>query len=94
MFNKFVNFDFFFTKLLGIDPCEKRINSLWWACLTTFFMACSRLEAMAIYVVKQACGNDIMACVYIHSQVIVHTARSDPILFHIYKLVRQIYLKF
>jgi hypothetical protein len=27
-------------------------------------MACSKLGAMAIYVVKQACGNDIMACVY------------------------------
>ena len=23
------------------------------------FMACSKLEAMAIYVVKQACGHDI-----------------------------------
>ena len=30
-----------------------------------FFMACSKHEAMAIYVVKQACGNDIMACVYL-----------------------------
>ena len=28
-----------------------------------FFMAYSKLEAMAIYVVKQACGNDIMASV-------------------------------
>ena len=27
-------------------------------------MACSKLEAMAIYVVKQACGNDKLACVY------------------------------
>ena len=27
-------------------------------------MAGSKLEAMAIYVVKQACGNDIMASVY------------------------------
>ena len=26
MLNNFVNFDFFFTKLSGIDPCEKRIN--------------------------------------------------------------------
>ena len=31
----------------------------------TFFMACSKLEAMAIYVVNQACGNDIMPAVYI-----------------------------
>ena len=28
------------------------------------FMACSKLEAMAIYLVKQACGNDKRACVY------------------------------
>ena len=27
-------------------------------------MACSKLEAMAIYLVKQACGNDKRACVY------------------------------
>ena len=31
----------------------------------TFFMACSKLEAMTIYVVNQACGNDIMPAVYI-----------------------------
>ena len=30
-----------------------------------FYMACSKLEAMAIYLVKQACGNDKLACVYI-----------------------------
>ena len=30
-----------------------------------FFMACIKHEVMAIYVVKQACGNDIMASVYI-----------------------------
>jgi hypothetical protein len=28
-------------------------------------MACSKLEAIAIYVVKQECGNDILACVYV-----------------------------
>ena len=28
-------------------------------------MACSKLEAMATYLVKQACGNDKLACVYI-----------------------------
>jgi hypothetical protein len=27
-------------------------------------MPCSKLEAMAIYVVNQACGNDIMLAVY------------------------------
>ena len=34
-----------------------------WAYLPQFLMACSKLEAMAIYVVKQACGNDILASV-------------------------------
>ena len=43
-------------KLSGID--EKRIDKL-----ATFFMACSKLEAMAIYAVNQACGNDIMPAV-------------------------------
>ena len=28
-------------------------------------MACSKLEAAAIYLVKQACGNDKRACVYL-----------------------------
>ena len=28
------------------------------------FPACSKLEAMAINLVKQACGNDILASVY------------------------------
>jgi hypothetical protein len=28
MLNNFVNFESFFTKLLGIDPYEKRINRL------------------------------------------------------------------
>ena len=57
--NNFVNCDFF-TKLSGIDPCEKRINTYTsWACLVTFFMVCSKLESKAIYVVKQGCGHDI-----------------------------------
>ena len=30
-----------------------------------FFMACSKLEAMAIYLGKQACGNDKLASVYV-----------------------------
>ena len=54
MLNNFVNFDFFFTNLSGIDPCEKRID-------IPFFRACSKLEALAIYLVKQACGNDKLA---------------------------------
>ena len=28
------------------------------------FMACSKFQTMAIYVVKQACGNEIMPSVY------------------------------
>ena len=50
MLNNVVNFDFLFTKLSGIDSCEKHINI--------------ELETMAIYLVKQACGNDKLACVY------------------------------
>ena len=30
------------------------------------FMACSKLEAMAIYVVKQACDNEIMPSLYVY----------------------------
>ena len=53
-----------FAKLSGIDPCKKYITILGrCACLATFFMACSKLEAMAIYVVNQACGNDTMPAV-------------------------------
>ena len=63
MLNNFVNFEYFFTKLSGIYPCEKRINRLGGYAWRNFFKACSKHEAMAIYVVKQACGNDIMVCV-------------------------------
>ena len=68
MLNNFVNFDFSFTKLSGIDPCEKRFNIPGEHAWRHLFMACSKLEAMVIYVVKQACGNDIMASVYILRQ--------------------------
>ena len=64
MLNNFANFDFLFTKLLGIDPCEERINipggHAW---RHVIIMACSKLEVMAIYLVKQAYGNDKLACV-------------------------------
>ena len=56
---------FFFTKLSEIDPCEKRIDMLGGHAWRHIFMACSKLEAMAIYVVKQACGNEIMPSVYL-----------------------------
>ena len=46
-----------------IDPCEKRIDCPG-SMLGNMFMACSKLEAMAIYLVKQACGNDKQASVY------------------------------
>ena len=65
MLNNFVNFDFSFTKLSGIYPCEKRNNRLGEHAWRNFFMDCTKHEVMAIYVVKQACGNDRMACVYI-----------------------------
>ena len=59
-----ISCEFFFTKLSGIDPCEKCIYKLGGHACRHFFMACSKLVAMAIYVVKQACGNDILASVY------------------------------
>ena len=62
--NNFDNFDFFFTKLSEIDPCEKRIDMLVGHAWRHIFMACSKLGAMATYVVKQACGNEIMPSVY------------------------------
>jgi hypothetical protein len=37
-----------------IDPCEKRVNILGGQHWRNFFMACSKLVTMAIYVVKQA----------------------------------------
>ena len=62
--NNFVNFDFDVTKLSGIDPYEKRIDYPGGHAWEHVFMACSKLVAMAIYLVKQACGNDKRACVY------------------------------
>ena len=53
-FNKLVTFDFLFTKLSAIDPCEKHINIPGGHACRQFFMACSKLEAMAIYLVKLA----------------------------------------
>ena len=53
-----------FTKLSGIDPYEKRIDYPGWHAWGHVFMACSKLEAMVIYLVKQAYGNDKRACVY------------------------------
>ena len=64
MLNNFDNFDSFFTKLSEIDPCEKCIDMLGGHAWRHIFMACSKLEAMAINVVKQACGNEIMPSVY------------------------------
>ena len=61
MLYNFVNFDFLFTKLSGIEPYEKRIDIPGGHAWRHFFMACSKLVAMAIYVVKQACGHDIRA---------------------------------
>ena len=64
MMNNFVNFDHFFNKLSGIDPYEKCIDHLGGHAWGHVFMAHSKLEAMVIYLVKQACGNDKWACVY------------------------------
>ena len=58
MLNNFVSFEFFFTKLSWIDPCEKHNNILGGHAWQKLFRACSKLEAMAIYVVKSANAND------------------------------------
>ena len=50
-------------KISGIDPCEKCINVPGGHAWRHVFMACSKLEAMAIYLVKQVCGNDKRASV-------------------------------
>ena len=63
MLNNFVNLIFFSTKLTGIDSCEKRIDMLGGHAWRHISMPCSKLGAMAIYVVKQACGNEIMPSV-------------------------------
>ena len=59
MLNNFVNFELFFTKLLGIDSHDKRIISPGEHAWHHVFMACSKLETKAIYLAKQANGNDI-----------------------------------
>ncbi len=46
-----------------MDPYEKFNNVPGGHTWQQAFMACSKLEAMAIYLVKQACGNDILASV-------------------------------
>ena len=63
MLNNFVNFNFLFTKLPEIDPCEECIDMLGGHAWQHIFMACSKLEAMAIYVVKQTCGNEVLPSV-------------------------------
>ena len=64
--------------LLGFDPCEKRINILGGHAWRHFFMACSKLEATAIYLVKKACGNDKLACVYKKSCPKIAKLQSPP----------------
>jgi hypothetical protein len=63
MLNNFVSLFFFFTKLSGIDPCEKCIIKIGGHDWRLFLLACSKHEAMAIYVVKSANANDIMPSV-------------------------------
>ena len=80
----------FFTKLSGIDPCEKRINisliNIDGHAWQHFFMTCSKLDAMAIYLVKQACGNDILEFVYVqyilHSDIQKLNIENKPIMKH------------
>ena len=59
MLNNFVSCELFFNKRSGIDPCGKCINIIGGHAWRHFIMACSKLEAIAIYAVKQAFGHDI-----------------------------------
>ena len=70
--NNFVNFEFFFTKLSGIYSCINCVSILGGHAWRNFFMDCSKLEAMAVYVVKQACGNDTMASVQCMYEICLH----------------------
>ena len=58
-----VNFKCIYTKLSGIDTCEKGNNILSGHAYRHLFMACSKLEAMVIKIVNQACVKDIMPAV-------------------------------
>ena len=78
--NNFVNFELFFAKLSGIDPYEKRIDYLGGHAWGHVFMACSKLEAMTIYLVKQACGNDICAAVYYKINLILQWENRSRLL--------------
>ena len=63
----FVHFYFLFIKLSRIDPCEKHNNIPGGHAWRHVFMVFRKLETMAIYLVKQACGNDILASVYLQT---------------------------
>ena len=49
-----------------IDSCEKRIDYPAGHSSGHVFLASSKLEVMPIYLVKQACGNDKRASVYLN----------------------------
>ena len=48
-----------------IDSWEKQTNILGGHAWRHIHMACSKLEAMAIYLIKQFWGNHILSCVYV-----------------------------
>ena len=55
----------FFTRINPWSMKNQNLQSYSTDACWHVFMACSKLEAVAIYLVKQACGNDILASVYI-----------------------------
>ena len=75
MLNNFVSSELLFTKRSGIHPYEKCIKYPGGHAWRHVFMASSKLEAMAIYLVKQACGNDILASVYLGTACIITISR-------------------
>ena len=83
MLDNFVNFEYFFTKLSGIYSCEKRNYRLGGHAWRNFFMACSKHEAMAIYVCSKTglwqWYNGMCVCIanYV-SWISVTSAFSQP----------------
>ena len=77
-----VNFNFFLTKLSGIDAYEKSIDYSGGHAWGHVFMACSKLEAMFNYLVKQACVNDKCTCVYVHALQSKYVILTAPFVSH------------
>ena len=72
-YKKYMFSTFFSPNFHGLIPVKKHNNILGGRVWRHFFMACSKLEAMSIYVVKQACGYVIWASEYIILKIQIFT---------------------